>query len=119
MKYDKMVERNRSVSREKVEIAQAGIKAMLAAGEAVTVAALVKITGLSREFFYKNTQVRSVLSSARARQSDMTFQRPRKAILAQAMEARLLSLEKQPKKEREEKEELLAINARLQKKGKT
>ena len=59
MKYDKMVERNRAVSREKVTLAKVAIGELLRENEAVTVVSLVQKTGLSREFFYKNEKVLS------------------------------------------------------------
>lgn len=115
MKYDKMVAYNREVSREKTERAMMEIKKLFSENKAVSVSALAEKTGLSREFFYKNAQVRDCLMQAREKQSGMVLQRPQKAVLDKAMEARLAALEMQLKKERSEKEELLAQNARLQK----
>lgn len=115
MKYDKMVAYNREISREKAERAMIEIKKMLSDNKAVSVSALAEKTGLSREFFYKNAQVRDCLMQAREMQSGMVFQRPQKAVLDKAMETRLAALEMQLKKERSEKEELLALNVRLQK----
>ena len=65
MKYDKMVARNRAVSREKVTLAKVAIGELLRENEAVTVVSLVQKTGLSREFFYKNEKVRNCLARAR------------------------------------------------------
>ena len=62
MKYDKMVARNRAVSREKVTLAKVAIGELLRENEAVTVVSLVQKTGLSREFFYKNEKVRNCLA---------------------------------------------------------
>ena len=54
MKYDKMVEITQAESQRKMEIARKAIEEMLSNMERVTVAGLVRKTGLSRGFFYKN-----------------------------------------------------------------
>ena len=64
MKYDKMVEITQAESQRKMEIARKAIEEMLSNMERVTVAGLVRKTGLSRGFFYKNMQVRQRLEEA-------------------------------------------------------
>lgn len=115
VKYDKMVARNRAVSKEKVERAKGAIKMLLENDEAVTVAVLVNRTGLSREFFYKNADVRSCLSLAMEQQKGMVFGRPQKAILDKAMASQLEAMKKQLARERAEKEELVKKNEKLEK----
>ena len=63
-KYDKMVECNRRVSVEKINLARITILEMVEEGERVTVPKLMVQTGLSRGFFYKNPEVRSRLDAA-------------------------------------------------------
>ena len=60
-KYDKMVECNQKVSREKIDLARKTILDMMEEGEKVTIPKLMAQTGLSRGFFYKNPTVRNLL----------------------------------------------------------
>lgn len=53
MKYDKMVAITQAESQRKMNIAKNTISDMLKNMERITVAELVKRTGLSRGFFYK------------------------------------------------------------------
>lgn len=115
VKYDNMVARNRAVSKEKVERAKGAIRHMLEEDKAVTVAALAEKTGLSKEFFYKNPEVRKDLGIAREQQQGRIFERPRKAIIDKAMAAQLEAVKKQLAKERAEKEELIKKNEKLEK----
>ena len=64
MKYDKMVEITQAESQRKMEIARKAIEEMLSNMERVTVAGLVRKTGLSRGFFYKNPLIREELDNA-------------------------------------------------------
>ena len=64
MKYDKMVEITKELSRGKINLAQKTISDMLEKSEKITVAELVRRTGLSRGFFYKNHTIRSKLDAA-------------------------------------------------------
>ena len=57
-KYDNMIERNRKVSEEKISRAKSAIREMIEDEEKVTIPKLMKKTGLSRGFFYKNATVR-------------------------------------------------------------
>ena len=115
MKYDKMVARNRAVSREKVTLAKVAIGELLRENEAVTVVSLVQKTGLSREFFYKNEKVRNCLARAREQQRDQIFQRPQKALFDRAMEEQLEETKRQLIRERKDKEKLEEEVSRLQK----
>lgn len=114
MKYDNMVIRNRAVSREKVRLAKTAIGELLRANEAVTVAVLVRKTGLSREFFYKNEEARTCLAKAREEQRGQVFQRPQKALFDRAMAAELERAKKQLLKERKDRERLQEEVKKLQ-----
>ena len=50
-KYEKMLEKNRCTSREKIDKAKMEINSMLQSDTEVSVCELVKRTGLSRGFF--------------------------------------------------------------------
>ena len=115
MKYDNMLRRNRAVNTEKKERAILAIKKLLLEEEPVTVSSLAEKTGLSREFFYKNKEVRTALGKARAQQQGMVFQRPQKATFDRAMAAQLESVKKQLEKEKDAVRFLQAENAKLQK----
>ena len=56
-KYDTMIACNRKTSEEKINRAVTEIRQMLTDREKVSVPKLVKRTGLSRGFFYKNETV--------------------------------------------------------------
>lgn len=64
-KYDKMIEENQRKSKEKIELALQAIQDMLANKERISVPKLMKKTGLSRGFFYKNPTVRNDRSKKR------------------------------------------------------
>lgn len=64
-KYDKMNEANRQESRRKIELAVEKIRRVASAGKDLSVSELSQNTGLSRGFFYKNEEVKSVLEEER------------------------------------------------------
>ena len=68
-KYDTMIACNKKTSEEKINRAVTEIRQMLAEEEKVTVPKLVKRTGLSRGFFYKNETVRKEMDRALERQN--------------------------------------------------
>lgn len=68
MKYDKMVAITQAESQKKMNIAKNTISNMLKNMERITVAELVKRTGLSRGFFYKNELIRREMDDAICRQ---------------------------------------------------
>ena len=115
MYYDNMVRRNKELSREKTERALTAIRTLLSEKEPVCVAVLVKKTGLSREFFYKNEKVREAIINARKQQDGLIYQRPQKAVFDKAMAAQLEILKKQLEKVTRERDELKAHNDKLQK----
>ena len=70
-KYDMMIACNRKTSEEKVNRAVTEIRQMLTDREKVTVPKLVKRTGLSRGFFYKNETVRKEMDRVLEQQAGM------------------------------------------------
>ena len=92
-KYDKMIERNRKESEEKVSRAVQAIRQLVIEQERVSVPKLVRITGLSRGFFYKNPTVRNEMDRAIEQQAGVID--PRKKIIDHAMENQIRLLEQQ------------------------
>ena len=86
-KYDKMIEENQRKSKEKIGLAQQTIQDMLANKERITVPKLMKKTGLSRGFFYKNPTIRDIMNQAVEEQAGMID--PRREILNMAMEKQI------------------------------
>ena len=112
-KYDKMVEVNRERSKEKIAAAKRAIRKLLDQGERVSVPQLVKMTGASRGFFYKNPIVRAEIDRVMEQQAGTID--PRRGILDKAMEGRIDLLQDEIIRLRQENQELRAENERLQK----
>ena len=74
-KYDKMIEENQRKSKEKICLAQQTIHDMVTNKERITVPKLMKKTGLSRGFFYKNPTVRDLMNMAMEKQIDLLNQK--------------------------------------------
>ena len=77
---------NRERSDEKISAAKRAIRKLLDQGERVSVPQLVKMTGASRGFFYKNPIVRAEIDRAMEQQAGTI--NPRRGILDKAMEGR-------------------------------
>lgn len=114
-KFEKMITANRSASRTKIDKAKREIEEMLNSDLEVSVAELVKRTGLSRGFFYKNEEVYRELSRARDLQHGKTFHKPQEVVLNKAMDQQIKIMRKQLDKLQSENEKLFAENQRLKK----
>ena len=114
-KYERMLETNRCTSREKIDKAKMEINLMLKTDTEVSVCELVKRTGLSRGFFYKNEEVNDALERARNLQKGKTFHKPQEIVLNKAMEHQLVILQIQIEKLRSDNKNLKAENQKLQK----
>ena len=112
-KYDKMIEENQRKSKEKIELALQAIQDMLANKERISVPKLMKKTGLSRGFFYKNPTVRDTLIQAVELQAGMID--PRREILNMAMEKQIELLNQKVAALSRENKELKRKNEKLQK----
>lgn len=112
-KYDKMIERNRKISEDKVASAKMAIRQMVMEQERVSVPKLMKLTGLSRGFFYKNSTVRNELEHAMEQQAGLVD--PRRTIINQAMEKQMELLQQEYQKIKKENENLKKENLRLKK----
>ena len=112
--YEKMVESNHQRNQNKIDLAVSEIQKMLDENLRVAVGELVKRTGLSRGFFYKNGEVRRALDRAQDLQSCKTFVKPQQVILDKAMEKQLLLVKRQLVNAQEENQTLKEENQRLQ-----
>lgn len=112
-KYDKMIIINKERSNEKIASARIAIRRLLEDGERISIPKLMKMTGLSRGFFYKNSTIRSEIDRAIEQQAGTVD--PRRSILDKAMEGRIELLYQQVTKLKMENEELKKENMKLQK----
>lgn len=112
-KYDNMIERNRKVSEEKISRAKSAIREMIEDEEKVTIPKLMKKTGLSRGFFYKNATVRKEIDRALDLQAGMVDSK--RKVLDMVMENRIGLLEQTVTKLKKENAELKRQNEKLQK----
>lgn len=112
-KYDRMIETNKERSDEKVASAKRAIRKLMEDGERISVPQLMKMTGLSRGFFYKNAIVRAEIDRAMEQQAGTVD--PRRSILDQAMDSRIELLQQQIAELKRENAKLLTENQRLQK----
>ena len=103
-KYDTMIACNKKTSEEKINRAVTEIRQMLAEEEKVTVPKLVKRTGLSRGFFYKNETVRKEMDRALERQMGMID--PKRYIGDIVLKNRIDLLEQQIRELKREKEQM-------------
>ena len=114
MKYDKMIEITQAESQRKMDIAQKAISGMLESMERITVAELVRRTGLSRGFFYKNPIVRRELDDAIHRQEAM-FKNRHPVIMDRELEDAMVDLRLELLRVKTKNEELAAQNQELSK----
>lgn len=112
-KYDKMIESNQKKSREKIEAARRAIYDMIEDRERITVPKLMKKTGLSRGFFYKNPTIREELNRAVEQQAGMID--PRREILNMALKKQIDLLNQKVANLTRENDELKKEKLRLQK----
>ena len=112
-KQDNMVQRNREESRAKTEKAIAVMTKLYQSGEQVTVAALMRKTGLSRAFFYNNKDVHAELRRFQRMQEGQSFVYPQKVVLDNALESTIRLMKKRLADMDVEVKRLRAENERL------
>lgn len=112
-KYDKMIEENQKKSREKIEAARRAIYDMIEDRERITVPKLMKKTGLSRGFFYKNPIIREEMDRAVEQQAGMID--PRREILNMALKKQIDLLNQKVANLTRENGELKKENGKLKK----
>ena len=113
MKYDKMIAVNKAESEQKIKKAIRAIDDMSARGMPISVTELVRWTGLSRGFFYKNEEVRALLDRAVEQQAGMVS--PKRYIGNIAQKRKIELLEEQNEKLLKEMAALQEENNRLKK----
>ena len=113
--YEKMVAVNRQTSERKELIAIEAMRKKYESQEQVSVVALVKETGLSRGFFYKNERVRTELRRLQKLQAEMDFTVTRKVVLDKAIVLRIKELEAENRLLKMKIADLLDKNNKLEK----
>lgn len=113
--YEKMVAVNRQTSERKELIAIEAMRKKYESQEQVSVVALVKETGLSRGFFYKNERVRTELRRLQKLQAGMDFTATRKGVLDKAIVLRIKELEAENRLLKMKIADLLDKNNKLEK----
>ena len=113
--YEKMVAVNRQTSERKELIAIEAMRKKYESQEQVSVVALVKETGLSRGFFYKNERVRTELRRLQKLQAGMDFTATRKVVLDKAIVLRINELEAENRLLKMKIADLLDKNNKLEK----
>jgi protein-arginine kinase activator protein McsA len=93
-KHDKMVALAKEKSAEMAETAITAIENMYRNNVKISVAELMKQTGLSRGFFYNNQNVKQILMELKEKQQGKTLKNPKSEAIAKAQEARIKDLEK-------------------------
>ena len=112
MKYDKMVAITQAESQRKMNIAKNTISDMLKNMERITVAELVKRTGFSRGFFYKNELIRREMDDAIHRQ-EAIFKNRHPVAMDRKLENSVIELKIELLKAKAENEKLLEQNKDL------
>ena len=116
-KYDKMKECNQVENRKKVELAITEIKKMETEGKKISVSELSKNTGLSKAFFYKNEDVRTVLDASTEQQREKNFIAIKEEVKRMSLERQVEYYEKKIKELLRENESLQAENAKSKRKN--
>ena len=115
MKYDKMVAITQAESQRKMNIAKNTISDMLKNMERITVAELVKRTGLSRGF-YKNELIRREMDDAIHRQ-EAIFKNRHPVAMDRKLENSVIELKIELLKAKAENEKLAEQNQELKRKN--
>ena len=116
-KYDKMKECNQEENRKKVELAITEIKKMETEGKRISVSELSRNTGLSKAFFYKNKDVRSIWDVSTEQQREKNFVAIKEEVKRMSLERQVEFYEKKIKELIRENESLQAENAKLKRKN--
>lgn len=112
-KYDKMIEENKRENQRKVKVAIDEIKKIESEGKKVLISEVAARTGLSRSFFYKNDQVRSVLDEMNQNHKNERFTFIKEEVKNKSLERQNAYFKKQLEEVIAENEELKAENRRL------
>lgn len=105
-KYVKMNEVNHQESRRKIQLAVEEIRRMASEGKSLSVSKLSQNTGLSRGFFYKNEEVKSVLEEEWEKIDQGKLTQIKREVCEKSMEKQVEIYQNEIKKLLEENERL-------------
>jgi len=94
-KYDKIVEIQKTIGQDNEEKAIEAIQYLYSNNKLISVKELVKLTGLSRSYFYKNKNVNKLLNDMMARQGKSHSILTKDEVFNNALEKSYKVLEKQ------------------------
>ena len=115
-KYDKMNGANRQESRRKIDLAVEEIRRAASEGKALSVSELSQNTGLSRGFFYKNEEVKSVLEEEREKIDQGKVAQIKREVREKSMEKQVEIYQNELRRLLEENERLKKENLKMAKK---
>lgn len=115
-KYDKMNEKNRQESRRKIERAVEEIRRASSEGKGLSVSELSQNTGLSKGFFYKNEEVKSVLDEEREKTDQGKLAQIKREVREKSLEKQVEIYQNELRKLLEENEQLKKENLKMAKK---
>ena len=112
-KYDKMNEVNQRESEKKIQLAIAEIHRTASEGKTISVSDLSRNTGLSKGFFYKNEQVRSLLNDEKEKQDQGTLAQIKREVRDKSLEKQVELYQREIKRLLDENENLKKENRKL------
>ena len=112
-KYEKMNEANQQESERKIQLAVAEIHRTVSEGKPISVSELSRNTGLSKGFFYKNEQVRSLLNEEKEKQDQGTLARIKREVRDKSLEKQVELYQREIKRLLNENENLKKENRKL------
>ena len=112
-KYDKMNEANQRESEKKIQLAIAEIHRTASEGKTISVSELSRNTGLSKGFFYKNEQVRSLLNDEKEKQDQGTLAQIKREVRDKSLEKQVELYQREIKRLLDENENYKKENRKL------
>ena len=112
-KYDKMNEANQRESEKKIQLAIAEIYRTASEGKTISVSDLSRNTGLSKGFFYKNEQVRSLLNDEKEKQDQGTLAQIKREVRDKSLEKQVELYQREIKRLLDENENFKKENRKL------
>lgn len=94
-KFDKIVQLQKTIGHDNEERAIETIQYLYSNNKLISVKELVKLTGLSRSYFYKNKKVNKLLNDMMARQGKSSSILTKEEVFNKALEKSYKVLEKQ------------------------
>ena len=112
-KYDKMNEANQRENEKKIQLAIAEIHRTASEGKTISVSKLSRNMGLSKGFFYKNEQVRSLLNEEKEKQDQGTLAQLKREVRDKSLEKQVELYQREIKRLLDENEKLKKENRKL------